>query len=291
MMEKLGIEASHRQAVYRPAHIASVDTHAHVFERGLPLAQKRRYVPDYDATLDAYLAQLDTHGVSHGVLVQPSFLGTDCSYMLDALRRAPQQLRGVAVIERDCRIDTLTEMANAGIAGIRLNVIGHADRPLDSWVSAQTLAHVRDLKWHVEVHAEAARLQGIVEPLLDAGMNVVVDHFGRPDPDIGVKDVCFRRLLQLADTQRVWVKISAAYRNRRQLRPDDHDAHEAFHFLKAAFGVHRLMWGSDWPHTQFEADEDFTHALELLRALLPVEEERRVVLADTPARLYMFDIA
>ncbi|MEX3640267.1 amidohydrolase family protein [Paraburkholderia sp. BR14320] len=51
------------------------------------------------------------------------------------------------------------------------------------------------------------------------------------------------------------------------------------------------MWGSDWPHTQFEADEDFTHALELLRALLPVEEERRIVLADPPARLYRFDIA
>ncbi|MCC8393177.1 amidohydrolase family protein [Paraburkholderia sp. MMS20-SJTR3] len=291
MMEKSAIEASHRQAVYRPAYIAAVDTHAHVFERGLPLARKRRYVPEYDATLDAYLAQLNTHGVSHGVLVQPSFLGTDCSYLLDALRRAPQRLRGVAVIERDCRIDTLTAMANAGIAGIRLNLIGHADQPLDRWVSAQTLADVRDLKWHVEVHAEAARLPGIVEPLLDAGMNVVVDHFGRPDPDIGVKDAGLRRLLELADTRRVWVKISAAYRNRRQLRADDHDAHQAFHFLKEAFGVHRLMWGSDWPHTQFEADEDFGQALELLRALVPVEEERRVVLADTPARLYGFDVA
>ncbi|MEM5340595.1 amidohydrolase family protein [Paraburkholderia azotifigens] len=291
MMEKSGIDASHRQAVHRPAHIASVDTHAHVFERGLPLAQKRRYVPDYDATLDAYLAQLDTHGISHGVLVQPSFLGTDCSYMLDALRRAPERLRGVAVIERNCPIDTLTEMANAGVAGIRLNLIGHADQPLDRWVSAQTLAHVRDLKWHVEVHAEAARLQRIVEPLLDAGMNVVVDHFGRPDPDIGVRDAGFRRLLELADTQRVWVKVSAAYRNGRQLCPDDHDVHEAFHLLKAAFGVHRLMWGSDWPHTQFEADEDFAHALELLCGLLPVEEERRVVLAESAARLYMFDVA
>jgi predicted TIM-barrel fold metal-dependent hydrolase len=292
MMEKSGMEASHRQAVYRQAHVASVDTHAHVFERGLPLAQKRRYVPDYDATLDAYLAQLDQHGVSHGVLVQPSFLGTDCSYMLAALRRAPQRLRGVAVIERDCRIDTLTEMADAGIAGIRLNLIGHADQPLDEWVSAQTLAHIRDLKWHVEVHAEAARLQRIVEPLLNAGVNVVVDHFGRFDPVLGVRDAGFRGLLQLAHTQRVWVKVSAAYRNRRQLRPDDHDdrdAHEALHLLKAAFGVHRLMWGSDWPHTQFEADENFAHAFELMRALLPVEDERRVVLADTAARLYGFD--
>ncbi|HEX7913189.1 MAG TPA: amidohydrolase family protein [Paraburkholderia sp.] len=291
MMEKSGTDASLQQAAHRPARIASVDTHAHVFERGLPLARQRRYAPDYDAPLDAYLAQLEAHGVSHGVLVQPSFLGTDCSYLLDALRRAPERLRGVAVIERDCQIGTLTEMANAGVVGIRLNLIGHADLSIDRWVSAKTLAHVRDLKWHVEVHAEAARLQGIVGPLLEAGMNVVVDHFGRPDPDIGVRDVGFRHLLELAHTQRVWVKVSAAYRNRRQLRPDDNDVHEAFRLLRAAFGVNRLIWGSDWPHTQFEGDEDFAHALELLHALLPVEEERSVVLADTPARLYRFEDA
>nr|CUV26796.1 protein of unknown function [Ralstonia solanacearum] len=39
----------------------------------------------YDATLPAYLAQLDAHGLSHGVLIQPSFLGVDNSYLLAAL--------------------------------------------------------------------------------------------------------------------------------------------------------------------------------------------------------------
>ena len=76
---------------------AMIDTHAHVFERGLPLARHRRYVPDYDAPLDAYLNQLDRHGVSHGVLVQPSFLGTDCGYLLAA--HQPQEClnRGTAL--------------------------------------------------------------------------------------------------------------------------------------------------------------------------------------------------
>ncbi|SEK11032.1 amidohydrolase family protein [Paraburkholderia diazotrophica] len=289
MMEKSGTDASHRQDARRPARIGSVDTHAHVFERGLPLTQRRRYAPDYDAPLDAYLAQLDAHGITHGVLVQPSFLGADCSYLLDALRRAPERLRGVAVIGRDCAKDTLTEMADAGVAGIRLNLIGHADLPLDNWVSGQTLAYVRELGWHVEVHAEAARLQRIVEPLLEAGVNVVVDHFGRPDPDLGVRDPGFRRLLELAHTQRVWVKISAAYRNWRDLRTGDDDMHEAVRLLKEAFGPGRLMWGSDWPHTQYEAREHFAHALKLFRALLADDEERSAVLADTPARLYMFN--
>lgn len=59
-----------------------------MFERGLPLAGARRYAPSYDATLPAYLAQLDAHGLSHGVLIQPSFLGVDNSYLLAALRQA-----------------------------------------------------------------------------------------------------------------------------------------------------------------------------------------------------------
>ncbi|WP_407671278.1 amidohydrolase family protein [Paraburkholderia phymatum] len=288
-MEKSETRASDPLLSHSLARIASVDTHAHVFERGLPLARQRRYVPGYDAPLDAYLAELDAHRVSRGVLVQPSFLGTDCSYLLDALRRAPQRLRGVAVVERDCGFDALTEMAYAGIVGIRLNLIGQADLPLENWVSVQTLRHVRELGWHVEVHAEAARLPGIVEQLLEAGMNVAVDHFGRPDPDLGVCAAGFHQLLELARTHCVWVKISAAYRNWPHCRADDSATLEAFRLLKEAFGVHRLMWGSDWPHTQFEVHDRFADALELLNALLPDGTERGVVLADTPARFYGFD--
>ncbi|WP_345816747.1 amidohydrolase family protein (plasmid) [Paraburkholderia sp. PREW-6R] len=269
--------------------IASIDTHAHVFIRGLPLAEHRRYAPDYDAPLDAYFAQLDAHGIARGVLVQPSFLGTNCGYLLDALRSAPDRLRGVAVIARDCEPATLADMFDAGVVGIRLNLIGHADQPLDHWLSARTLAHVREFGWHVEVHAQAARLQRIVAPLLEAQVNVVVDHFGRPDPALGANDPGFRHLLELARTKRVWVKVSGAYRNWTGSGTSDDGTRHAFHLLKEAFGVQRLMWGSDWPHTQYETAEQFTRSLELLRALLPDENERSIVFAQTPASFYMFD--
>ena len=74
---------------------AAVDTHAHVFHQGLALADTRRHTPDYDATLAQYLELLDGHGLSHGVLVQPSFLGTDNSHLLQALRAAPARLRRI----------------------------------------------------------------------------------------------------------------------------------------------------------------------------------------------------
>ena len=77
----------------------AVDSHAHVFLQGLALADTRRHTPDYDAPLTQYLGLLDAHGLSHGVLVQPSFLGTDNSHLVQALRAAPARLRGVAVVD------------------------------------------------------------------------------------------------------------------------------------------------------------------------------------------------
>ena len=50
-----------------------IDTHAHIFERGLKLAANIRYSPDYDAKVGDYLAQLDANGMTHGVLVQQVF--------------------------------------------------------------------------------------------------------------------------------------------------------------------------------------------------------------------------
>ncbi|MDV6271429.1 hypothetical protein [Rhodococcus globerulus] len=41
----------------------AIDTHAHVFHRGLALSNNRRYTPTYDADVALYLTELDRHGV------------------------------------------------------------------------------------------------------------------------------------------------------------------------------------------------------------------------------------
>jgi len=268
--------------------MAAIDTHAHIFQRGLKLANVRRYAPDHDALLDDYLGMLDRHGIARGVLVQPSFLGTDNSYLLAGLQRVPGRLRGIAVVGADAAPDALAGMDAAGVVGIRLNLVGNAAVP--DFADARwraLLQQVADLGWQVEVHREAGRLPAVLQPLLDAGVNVVVDHFGRPDPALGVNDPGFRFLLDAASTRRVWVKLSGAYRNGAGGRGQQ-VALDAIPLLRRAFGMERLLWGSDWPHTQFEKNADYGSTWQALDTWLPDPDERRIVLVDTPQVLFRF---
>lgn len=276
--------------------ITAIDTHAHVFSHDLPLAQRRRYAPSYDAPLSRYLAQLDAHGVSHGVLIQPSFLGTDNRYLVQSIARAPARLRGIAVIDPAAVAadpGQLDALARAGVVGIRLNLFSLPDPDYSSAAWQATLDQIASLGWQVEVHCEAQRLPQVVGPLVErkgGGINVVVDHFGRPKPALGVDDPGFRYLLTLGTTRRVWVKVSGAYRNavRKTGADGSATALAAMPLLQDAFGLDRLVWGSDWPHTQFENVESYDAVYALMLKLLPTERERRAVLVDTPARLFRF---
>jgi predicted TIM-barrel fold metal-dependent hydrolase len=269
-------------------HLATVDTHAHIFQRGLKLADGRRYAPDYDATLGQYLDFMDSKGIARGVLVQPSFLGTDNSFMLEGLRQEPIRLRGIAVVDPDTALAELNRMNRMGVVGIRLNLVGGAPMPDIMGARWRTLLkRVADLGWQVEVHREARDLPQLLSPLLNAGVNVVVDHFGRPDPALGVIDPGFRFLLEAGASGRIWVKLSAAYRNGGDAAGEN-IALTAIPLLRNAFGMERLMWGSDWPHTQFEESLAHDRVPGMLDAWLPDPVERNMVLVDTPTSLFQF---
>ncbi|MFV0678245.1 amidohydrolase family protein [Variovorax sp. tm] len=267
------------------APITAIDGHAHVFVRGLPLAAARRHAPDYDATLAEYLALLGAHGVSHGVVVQPSFLGTDNGFLIDALRAAPERLRGVAVVDPMVDDATLQAMAEAGVVGIRLNIVGMPLPELARPDWQRLFARVHALGWHVELHRESRDLALAAQPVLDAGCALVVDHFGRP-ASAPADDEGFAWLLRAADCGRIWVKLSAAYRN----WPTDTETHarDAAQALLKVFGAGRLVWGSDWPHTQHREIAHYTAAHAALADWVPDAAERRRILVDTPARLFKF---
>ena len=126
----------------------------------------------------------------------------------------------------------------------------------------------------------------------------MVDHFGRPDAQQASADPGVSALLRRAASGRVWVKLSAAYRNARGaqvaaaertpalLQADAHAVRECTGRLLAAFGPERLVWGSDWPHTQHQHLSDYTSNLAALADWVPDIAQRTRILGATAAELF-----
>lgn len=263
--------------------VRAIDTHAHVFHRGLPFVPNRRYTPDYDAFPQEYLHMLDSNGMSHGVIIPISILGTNNAYTVEVLKRYSARLRGLAVIDPEQDIEKLDELNAAGIVGIRLNLIGKPVPELRNSTWQDLLNTIKRLDWQIEVYDNAQRLSETVTPLVDNGVKVVVDHFGKPDASLGINDPGFKYLCGLGSTRQVWVKLSAPYRS------SDEIATAAAPLLLRNFGPERLMWGSDWPHTGYEGKVAYATLRNQLNAWVPDPDERQIVLADTPAKLFRFN--
>lgn len=272
------------------APITGIDSHAHVFSRELNLAAARRYTPGYDATLVQYLKHLQAHGLSHGVLVQPSFLGTDNSYLLAALRQAPAKLRGVVVLERDVSRDTLNDMARLGVVGVRLNLMGKSLPDFRDAAWNDFFGHIAELEWHVELHRHVEDLPGLIRQLMPLNIKIVIDHFGRPDARLDFDQPGFSELLELGLSGQVWMKVSGIYRLAGTQQQNLKFARTALLLLVQSFGLRRLVWGSDWPHTQHEDSVGFGTVVEQLQALECSTQLMRSLLVEAPRELFGFDL-
>ncbi|MEU1803033.1 amidohydrolase family protein [Streptomyces sp. NPDC019937] len=261
-----------------PLPPAAVDSHAHVFTRGLRLADERRYSPDYDATVDAYVSLLDAHGLAAGVLVQPSFLGTDNSHLLAALRRAPERFRGVAVIDPRTPGDELDRLVEAGVCGIRLNLIGRPVPPLGEGPWPRLARELAARGLHMEVQARQRQWEELEPRLLRWPGAVVIDHLGLPAlPSLSYPGS--GALFRLLAAPHVWVKAAAPYRSAPRA------ATAMLRSLLRTGAVERMVWGSDWPWTRHEEGRVYGTTLTWLTAELSATETQRILCAN-PVRLF-----
>jgi predicted TIM-barrel fold metal-dependent hydrolase len=259
--------------------VPAADCHAHVFSVDAKPVAGARYRPAYAATLDAWQSHWRAAGITHGVLVQPSFLGTDHGEMLAALARDRARLRGVAVVDPSFDEARLRALGDAGIAALRFNL--HGTQAVEPWFQGawrELLERAARLGWHLEVFMDtglAPRIAKLLEPI---AIPAVFDHFAVPDPrDPGAT---YEALARLGRTRPVYCKLSAPYR----LQGLDADA--CARDAKAALGEANVVWGSDWPFTRHEdavAYEAMRH-----RAARWAGANASGILWDNAARLYRF---
>lgn len=259
------------------------DCHAHVIgDAGYPMSPRRQYTPAPASEAD-YLAMLDGCGFAFGVLVQVSVYGTDNTCLVDALRRHPDRLRGVAVVDADVADAELHRLHAAGVRGVRINALYGGGADLEA---ADELARrISGLGWHLQVYIDLAGIEAHGARLAALPCPVVLDHLAHAQAADGPTARGFAALLDLASATSVWVKLSAA--NRLSRRADFADTTALVHALVER-GSDRLLWGSDWPHVASDPIPRTRDLLGLLPAWVPAPATRRAILATNPARLYGF---
>ena len=269
---------------------SACDCHAHICGPAAryPYAPARIYTPP-DALLGDYMAMLETLGVARAVLVQPSVHGTDNSAMIEAMAAAGRGFRGVAVIGEDTADEEIERLHDAGVRGIRLNLVDVAgpggDIPLEA---AKRLAErIAPLGWHVELLIHVDDYPNLDTMFAGFPVDIVLGHLGYMRPARDAATSGFQALLRLLVGGRCWVKLTGPYRISAG-DPPYGDILPLAHALVAA-APERLLWGSDWPHVmvkkQMPNDGDLC---DLLGDWIPDPEIRKTVLVDNPARLYGF---
>lgn len=274
--------------------MAWVDGHFHVIAPAgsSPMFPGRSYTPQ-PASLDAWRATLGPLGFTHGVVVQPSFYGTDNTVLLNALAQAGGALVGVGAVPDDVSDSQLDALAQAGVRGLRFaHLPEDGARRLQGFVPLSALRslapRMRARGMHVNLLTDSRLLPDIGPSLSEAQLPVVLDHMGRAPAHLGARHPGVFAMQRLLDQGWFWVKLSGVA-NVSSQGPRYEDA-RLLHEQLVTHCPERLVWGSDWPHTRPQGDVPATNVLfQRFLDWTPGTELQFRILNANPRALYRFD--
>ncbi|UJW85367.1 amidohydrolase family protein [Devosia sp. SL43] len=261
-----------------PLPAGTVDTHFHVFKHGAPLNTPRSYTPQV-LTLTDWRQIASATGIARGVLVQPSVYGFDNSVLLEALATDPANLRGVVVLPQEISLGELRQLDRLGVRGVRINTRNKGGLPFDA--VADFAAPLADLGWTLQFQVRPEQLPAITDLAPTLGAPVVLDHLGfiplgAPDTETRVTN-----LQRLLDTGRAYVKLSAPY------RLGDPTAFAQIATRLVQSHPTRLLWATDWPHTELWADmPDDADLIDAAFGWFNSDAVRQTVFVDNPQSLF-----
>jgi len=275
----------------------SCDTHFHVFgpPETFPFLSTHEYTPPA-APLEHYLKMAAVIGMERAVVVQPSVHGLDNSATLDAIARSQGRFRGIGRIDDKTTKDELQKLYDGGIRGVRFNMLDRPRGNVKLEVLDRCVERVIELGWSVDLHIDMKNLLDHEKRIRAMPVPVVIDHIARVKPSEGLQQAGFQLLLDLLRLKHVWVKVSGADKicNTQVHTYFGLPFVEVIPFARAVIAARpdRIIWGTDWPHSN-----NFTPGhtpndgdlVDLLAAFAPDEQTRKKILVENPAALYGFD--
>jgi 2-pyrone-4,6-dicarboxylate lactonase len=274
----------------------SCDTHFHIFgpPELFPFVSTHEYTPPA-APLEHYLKMAAMIGIERAVVVQPSVHGLDNSATLDAIAKSAGRFRGVARIDEKTPKSELQRLHDGGIRGVRFNFLDRPRGNVKLDVFDRCVEHIVEFGWSIDLHIDAKNLLEQEKRIRALPIPVVIDHMARIKPAAGLHQPAFQLLLETMQDKHVWVKVSGADKicNTPVHAYFGLPFVEVIPFARAliAAAADRVIWGTDWPHSNNFApgktpnDGDL---LDLLGEFAPDAATRKTILVDNPAALYGF---
>jgi predicted TIM-barrel fold metal-dependent hydrolase len=290
-------QAGARTAVGLPPF--ACDCHVHVVgpQDRFPMRPQRKYTPPQALARDlrAFHAAL---GIDRCVLIQPSFYGIDNTCMIEALAELGGAARGVAVVAPDIADDELRRLDACGVRGVRINLqtAGICDPAVALEQLSALARRIGTFGWHIQIYAGLPLIMAIADVIAGLPVPVVIDHFGGLVADQGARQAGFSVLAELVRNADVYVKLSAPYRISNAAGYSDV---EPIARALIAAAPDRMLWGTDWPHTNrlpglaatavhpYRQVDDRSGLADFL-SWCSDEGVRRTILTETPAKLYRF---
>lgn len=260
-----------------------IDTHAHVVSHDYPMNPKRRH-NSKEAPLEDYLRYHDTFGMTNGVLVQPSTYGFDNTFMNECIAETKGRIHGIIMIDPGFDDAALDAFEKNFAVGVRFSLFDMSVDELGTPAYQDLIKRLAKRDWIIEALIKSPDVPAFFKHVAPSGARMVINHFSMPDQTLGVNDPSFQAVLKEAENGKVWAKISAPYRcgGLEAAKP-------LADVLMKKLGPERLLWGCDWPWTQFQ-DQGYTYAMTLdwFETLIEDETARTQILGDTAAAFYGF---
>ena len=271
-----------------------VDAHLHVFveESAQYPRDPSAYKPGFDpAPVELLLEHMDKNNIKFAIPVQPLFYAWDNNYLAECIKRYPDRLVGVGLVDpldEDAEANFNYWCGERGLQGIRLNA-AYED---NSWLQDKRQYRVWDraakLKTPICVQGRAQHMQATYDLARRFfEVKVVIDHMTMPDTGDAPEYDSMRWLWAMADLPNVHVKITGHYHFSKELFPY-RDTWSVVEKCVRLFGPDRCLWGTDFPYMLDEPG--YGKTLALTKELLPflTDHDRQWILGGTAMKLWRF---
>ena len=267
------------------APAGTTDTHMHFYDGASSSAPGAPNPGKF--TVPMYQELQRRLGMSRVVVVQPNAYRDDNTVTLSSIKAFGNNARGVAVVKPGTPEAELERLTKGGIRAVRIMTLHGGMLGFD--VMDQVVAQVHPLGWHANIQLDGRELPKYEAQIKRLPGRFVIDHIGKFLEIVAPDSKEFRSLLNLVETGRCWVKLSAPYETSKTGAPRYEDVGRlARALVKKA--PERMLWASNWPHPSVPKEQrpDDEDLMDLLLDWAPDESTRRRILVDNPAELYGF---